>query len=360
MKKAMALVLSIVMILALAACGGNSGGTTAPAASGGNNSTAAPASSGGDASSSSDPYLTASGWPHKDNITLIVPSGAGGTLDLTCRLVVAELEKELGATVVVENVPGGGMWIGWKQALAAPKDGYTFVTYNCPPVAIANYNEANPQEENPSDFAKLCNDVVDYGALAIRADDPRFNDLDSFVAYAKEHEVVCTAGARGLANGDASSAEWFNINCGTNITVMTVDSSSDGMARFYAGDTDCFFGSIGDLLGDKDAGIYKIIGTFSEGRSELTPDIPSLKEQGYDYANYVARGFAYPAGVDQEIVDKMTIALSKACEAASGKVLELGMETKVVTGAEYEAMEQELLESRLAIYGLTLADKVVG
>lgn len=360
MKKAMTLVLSIVMILALAACGGNA---TTPAAGGSSNTTTtAPANSGSAAApaASADPYETASGWPHKDNITLIVPAGAGGTLDLTCRLVVAELEKELGATVVVENVPGGGMWIGLKQALAAPKDGYTFVVYNSPLVAIANYNDANPQEENPSDYAKLCNDVVDYGALAIRVDDPRFSDLDSFVAYAKEHEVVCTAGARGLANGDASSAEWFNINCGTNITVMTVDSSADGMARFYAGDTDCFFGSIGDLLGDKDAGIYKIIGTFSEDRSELTPDVPSLQEQGYDYANFVARGFAYPAGVDQEIVDKMTIALSKACEAASDKVLELGMETKVMTGTEYETMEQEMLESRLAIYGLTLADKVVG
>ena len=349
MKKAMALTLSIVMLLATAACGG---GTTAstPAAS-------TPAAS---TPAATNPYETASGWPKKDNITLIVPAGAGGTLDLTCRLVVSELEKELGATVVVENVPGGGMWIGLKQALAAPKDGYTFVVYNCPLVAIANYNDANPQEENPSDYIKLCNDVVDYGALAIRADDTRFTDLDSFVAYARENEVVCTAGARGLANGDASSAEWFNINCGTNITVMTVDSSADGLARFYAGDTDCFFGSIGDLLNDKDAGIYKIIGTFSDGRSELTPDIPSLKEQGYDYANYVARGFAYPAGVDQEIVDKMIVALSKACEAAGDKVLELGMETKVVSGAEYEALEQEMLVNRLAIYGLTTADKVVG
>ena len=63
--------------------------------------------------------------------------------------------------------------------------------------------------------------------------------------------------------------------------------------------------------------------------------------------------------MDQEIVDNMTKALSRACEAAENKVLDLGCETRVVTGNEYDQMEQDLLERRLAIYGLTTEDKVV-
>lgn len=279
-------------------------------------------------------------------------------MDLAARMAATELEKELGTTVVVENVPGGGMWIGWKQAIAAKPDGYTFAAFTVPALAIGAYNPDNPQENGPQDFIKLCNQTVDYGALAIRADDPRFNDLESLISYAKENELICTAGARGVANGDASSAEWFNMNHDTNFTVMTVDSSSDGMARFYAGDTDCFFGSVGDLKGDIDAGIYKVVATFSPERSELMPDVPTLVEQGYNYTNFSTRGFAFPAGVDQEIVDKMTEALSKACEAASDRVRDLGMETLVVTGKDFEQLEQEQLINRLAIYGLTLDDKV--
>ena len=336
MKKVLAIVMSLMLGASLAACGGSSAPATtaAPAAT-----TAAPAETKAAESKAeetkaaeskaeetkaaeSGSYETASGWPKKKNITLIVPAGAGGTMDLVARLVVAELEKELGATVVVENVPGGGMWIGLKQAINSDPDGYTFVIYNCPLVAIANYNDANPMEENPGNFTKICNDVVDYGALAIRLNDDRYSDFESFVAYAKENPLVCTAGARGIANGDASRAEWFNMNLGTQIDVMTVDSSADGIARFYAGDTDCFFGSIGDLLTDQDAGIYKVICTFSEGRSELMPDVPCMQELGYDFADYVARGFAFPAGVDQEIVDN-------------------------------------ILEERLAIYGKTVEDKAI-
>lgn len=359
MKKLLALALSAAMVLSLAACGnsGNSG-TADPGSSGssgGSSSSGAP-----NPSASGNPYETSSGWPTKENITLIVPVGAGGSMDLAARLAATELEKELGATVVVENVPGGGMWIGWKQLAAAKPDGYTFGAFTVPALVIGNYNPDNPQEEGPKDFIKICNQTVDYGALAIRLDDPRYDDLESLIAYAKENELICTAGARGVANGDASSAEWFNMNHGTKFTVMTVDSSSDGMARFYAGDSDCFFGSVGDLMNDQDAGIYKVVAVFSPERSELMPNVPTLVEQGYNYSNFSTRGFMFPAGVDQEIVDKMTQAMAKACEAASERVRELGMETYVVTGDDFEKLEQEQLVNRLAIYGLTTADKVAG
>lgn len=360
MKKLIALALSAAMVLSLAACGSNSNsGTTNPSGSSGNPGN--PASANDPApSASGNSYETSSGWPTKENITLIVPVGAGGSMDLAARLAATELEKELGTTVVVENVAGGGMWIGWKQLAAAKPDGYTFGAFTVPALVIGNYNPDNPQEEGPKDFIKLCNQTVDYGALAIRVDDPRYDDLDSLIAYAKENELICTAGARGVANGDASSAEWFNMNHGTKFTVMTVDSSSDGMARFYAGDSDCFFGSVGDLMNDQDAGIYKVVGVFSPERSELMPDVPTLVEQGYNYSNFSTRGFIFPAGVDQEIVDKMTQALAKACEAAADRVRELGMETYVVTGSEFEQLEQDQLVNRLAIYGLTTDDKVAG
>lgn len=367
MRRYAAVLMSMAMAASLAACGGASqtvtgaAGTKATETKAAETQAAAGDTTAAAAADSSDPsqYKTDSGWPTGNNITMIVPAGAGGTLDLCARVVATELEKELGSTVVVENVPGGGMWVGWKQTLASEPDGYTFCVYNVPAVAVANYNEANPQKEGPSDFAKLCNHTVDYGALAVRADDSRFSDVDSFVEYAKENEVLCTAGSIGLSNADSLGALWFNNSYGTKITVMTVDSSSDGMARFYAGDTDCFFGSIGDLLSEKDAGVYKVIATFGPERSDLMPDVPTLKELGYDYESYVGRGFAFPAGVDQKIVDNMTKALSKACEAAEEKVRELGCETHIVTGKEYDQMEQELLERRLAIYGLTLDDKVV-
>ena len=109
MKKILAVAMSIMLGASLAACGGSSAPATtaAPAAT-----TAAPAETKAaeetkaeetkaeetkaeeTKAAESGSYETASGWPKKKNITLIVPAGAGGTMDLVARLVVAELEKE--------------------------------------------------------------------------------------------------------------------------------------------------------------------------------------------------------------------------------------------------------------------------
>lgn len=297
-------------------------------------------------------------WPERD-ITLIVPSGAGGTMDLAARLVATKLADILGVNIIVENISGAGLWNGWLATLNAPRDGYTFCVYQCASLAVARYNEANPHSEGPDDFTKLINHVADVNALAIRADDERFNDLESFIDYAKENIVLCTAGNIGLGNGNATDAEYFNMYFGTNVTVMPVDGEADGMARFYAGDTDCFFGSVGDFLSDYDEGIYKVIALFGEEHSPLMPDVPLLSElTDSTYTSMSCRGFAFPAGVDQAIVDKMTAALIEAAEAAEEDCLKIGLQTFIRTGEEYEALEMSQLVNRLNVYGLTLDDKV--
>lgn len=298
-------------------------------------------------------------WPERD-ITLIVPSGAGGTMDLAARLVATKLADILGVNVIVENISGAGLWNGWLATLNAPRDGYTFCVYQCPSLAVARYNEANPHEEGPDQFTKLINHVADVNALAIRVDDDRFSDLESFIAYAQENLVLCTSGSVGLGNGNATDAEYFNINFGTNIAILPVDGEADGMARFYAGDTDCFFGSVGDFLGDYDEGIYKVLCLFGEERSPLMPDVPLLSElTDSDYTSMSCRGFAFPAGVDQAIVEKMTAALIEAAEAAEEDCLRIGLQTFIRTGEEFEELEMSQLLNRLKVYGLTLDDMVV-
>lgn len=68
----------------------------------------------------------AQNWKPSRPITLIVPWAAGGSTDQVTRVTAAELEKELGQTIVIVNQPGASGAIGTKSALDAPKDGYTW------------------------------------------------------------------------------------------------------------------------------------------------------------------------------------------------------------------------------------------
>lgn len=113
MKKLASLLTASALIFSLAACGGGGStpGTTAPAGTG---------DAGGGAPSTDFP---------KKNITLIVPYGAGGGIDISCRAVVEGGNKELlnGKSIVIECREGGGGVVGTTYVTTQPADGYTLV-----------------------------------------------------------------------------------------------------------------------------------------------------------------------------------------------------------------------------------------
>ena len=72
------------------------------------------------------PAASAQQWKPTKPITIIVPWAAGGSTDQVTRVTAAEIEKALGQKVVIVNQPGASGSIGTKNALEAPKDGYTW------------------------------------------------------------------------------------------------------------------------------------------------------------------------------------------------------------------------------------------
>jgi tripartite-type tricarboxylate transporter receptor subunit TctC len=76
-------------------------------------------------------------WPAAKPITLIVPFGAGGNVDVTARLIGQKLSERLKQSVIIENVAGAGGIIGVEKAVRAVPDGYTLLLGADSPVAIA-------------------------------------------------------------------------------------------------------------------------------------------------------------------------------------------------------------------------------
>ena len=76
-------------------------------------------------------------WPAAKPITLIVPFGAGGNVDVTARLIGQKLSERLKQSVVIENVAGAGGIIGVEKAVHAAPDGYTLLLGADSPIAIA-------------------------------------------------------------------------------------------------------------------------------------------------------------------------------------------------------------------------------
>ena len=138
-----------------------------------------------------------------NTITLYCGYSAGGGSDVICRILAEKLTEKLGQTVIVEDVTGSGGWVLWTQMLESTEpDGYTFCMVNTPNYNLGAYDTANPREYHYEDLDLLCNWVSDYNAIAIRTDEDRFTDWDSFVAYWKENPLISSASAVGIMSDD--------------------------------------------------------------------------------------------------------------------------------------------------------------
>lgn len=340
MKKMFALVSACALALSLVACSGGSAPQN-PSTSGSNPSTSGNNASKGDSFPS-------------ETITLVCPFSAGGGTDIGARNMATALSADLGVNVVVENQTGSGGWVAWTDLITGDyDDGYTIglINHN---FVFGELDPDNPREYNLDDVQVLCNQVVDYDVLAIRANETRFTDIESFIEYAKANPILISAQATGITDGEATKAEWFNKTFGTQITVIPVDGASDSRGMFLAGDTDILFGSISDVNTSYQNGEMKLLCQFAEERSDFIPEIPTVEEAtGQKLVAFAARGYFYPKGVSSDKVEFMTNALLKAMERSDyiENMAALGLQLDNTSGEAYAELLNGQMETRLSIWG---------
>ncbi len=327
MKKALTLILALTMIFALCICGPQA------AADGADN------------------------WP-SETITLYVGFSAGGSSDLQARYVAAELGNILGVSVIVENVPGSAGALCYNKVLKeCARDGYSFCLANMPAMDMGKYDEANPRDFSVDDFALICNHVTDYNVLAIRNDETRFSDIDSIVAYSKENgPLLVGAAATGITSDDATILKKLNTGLGLEYEIVPTGGSKETETLFIQGNTDLLIANVADVNVASKAGQYKVLCVFAEERSTMLPDVPAFAEFGYDtkIVNFSARGYAFPKGVDEAIIEKMAAALEQAInsETVMEQMSQLGAEIDFRSTDDYNALIQADIASGCAAFGV--------
>ncbi|MDO4960820.1 MAG: tripartite tricarboxylate transporter substrate binding protein [Eubacteriales bacterium] len=354
MKK-FALVLAAAMGLTLAACSGSQQAAPAATTAAAETTAAATEAAKQEAAAETTAAEAAAGLDFPtETITLICPFSAGGGTDVGARFLAESLSKVVGQNVVVENVTGAGGWNAWTDLIQGDySDGYTIglVNHN---YAMGELDPENPREYNLDSIKVLANQALDYNVIALRADDARFSDINSFIEYAKAQPVLISAQATGITDGDATTAEWFNQTFGTQITIVPVDGASDSRSMFLAGDTDVFFASISDVQEAYNNGEMNVVAIFAPERSNFIPDVPTIKEAtGEEYFGFAARGYFYPAGVSDDIVEYMTNAILKAEEDPDyiKNMESQGLQLDNTSGEAYKELLSKQKDQRIAIWG---------
>ena len=280
-------------------------------------------------------------YPEKP-ITLIVPFAAGGGTDIGTRLVAKYAEQHLGQPLVVKNVDGGGSEVGVTEMVRSAPDGYTIGGFNSASVILTTMREANYHPID--DVEPICLVVSDPRLFAVRADDDRFPDAESFIKYARENPNKLTIGTSGAGTSGHLSILVMNKAAGVEAQPVHFGGAGESRAAFLGGHVDAVaqtYGEVKDLL---DEGKARVIAIATEERFPELPDVPTFKEIGVDLVIASNRGFAAPKGTPAEIIDKLADAFKQASEDPEylAEMEKLGLPVKYLGPKEFgELIKQE-------------------
>ncbi len=252
----------------------------------------------------------ASDYPTKP-ITLIIPYPAGGSTDVTGRVLATAAKRYLGQPVIVENKGGGGGTVGPNLVISKPPDGYTIGIMASTTVTISWH--MGKMNFNPIDDVYHIMRYTGYlYGFVVRADSP-WKTLQDFVKYAKENPGKVTYGTTGVGTGPHLAMEQLSYLTGMQLVHVPYKGGAECNTALLGGHVDSVSDSTswGPLV---DAGKFRLLAVYTAARSARYPQVPTLKELGFDMVFPSPLEIMGPKGLPQPIVQKVLDSIKKALD----------------------------------------------
>ncbi|OZI72596.1 MULTISPECIES: tripartite tricarboxylate transporter substrate-binding protein [Bordetella] len=260
-------------------------------------------------------------------ITLVVPFAAGGPTDVVARTLGAELSKELGQPVVVENRTGAGGTVAATYVANAQPDGYTyFIHHNGMATATALYPAL---KFDPLKSFEYVGEVVDVPmTLLARKNFPPSN-MAEFIQYAKANADKINLANAGPGAVSQLCGSLLQQALGVKFTTIPYQGTGPAMSALLGEQVDVLCDQTTQTIPHIQAGNVKFYGVTTLQRISKLPDAPTLDEQGLKgFEVKVWHGIYAPAGTPAQDIAVFNKALKTALKspAFTSKMADLGAE----------------------------------
>jgi tripartite-type tricarboxylate transporter receptor subunit TctC len=276
-------------------------------------------------------------------LRLIVTFPPGSGSDFVARLVGAEMSKQLGQPIVVENRDGGSSTIGMKTAAMQPADGYTLVLFGSTPAVI-----------NVSMFRHLSYDPIkDFTPIGLVGESPlvlvstpgrHFKSTADLIAYGLANPGALNFGHSSTATQVAAAA--FLQQGKFQATFIGYRGTPQLLLDLMAGQIDAAFLDYPFAISQINSGKVKGLGVTSLERFPLSPDIPTVADvlPGFELKTFT--GLAAAGRVAPDVRDKLSTAFRAALRSTSvvKKLEENGIAVKATSPADFDAFVKTQIE----------------
>ena len=243
-------------------------------------------------------------YPSK-TVTMVVPTAAGGTTDLSARMLAQALAPVLGQAVVADNKGGGNGNIAASVVKRAEADGHTlFMQYSGYHVISPHLTKQKQWEQ--ADFQPVANVISAPQIIVVRNDLP-VKTLAELIAYAKANPGKLNYASSGNGSLQHVTGAMLEQQGGIKMVHVPYKGTGPALQDLLGGQVDLTFGTAPPFMPHIASGKLRVLAVTGKQRLPSLPDVPTTAEAGYPKVDATSWFAVFaPAGVSKAVVDKLT------------------------------------------------------
>lgn len=236
-----------------------------------------------------------------EKVEMIVPWSAGGGTDRTGRKLAELAGDFMDTSFFVSNKTGGSGSVGFNAIANADPNGYTVGVTTVEICTISHLGIANV---SPDDLKSVMQYNFDPASLTVPEDAP-YDSVEEFVQYAKDNPGEIKISNSGIGAIWHLSAAGFAQQAGIDVKHVGYDGGAPATKAVLNGEVQATTASAAEVASQVKDGPLKTLAVFGDERVSIFPDVPTLKEVGYDFTMGAWRGLTVPTETPDERVSML-------------------------------------------------------
>jgi tripartite-type tricarboxylate transporter receptor subunit TctC len=244
-------------------------------------------------------------------IRIIVPTPAGGPVDVIARLVGNYLTATIGQPAVVDNRPGAGNTLGSKEAAQAEPDGYTLLYSSASGLVFAPMLQKNAGYDPITSYDPITLVAQSSTILVVHPSVP-VKSVAELIAYAKANPGKVNFSSGGIGVLPHLIGEWFKSRAGVDIVHVPYRGGGPSINDLVGGQVQMTFEGTSVLLPLIESGKLRALAVTSAMRLPQLPDVPTMTESGFPgFVSTSWTGLLAPAHTPREVIDTLNAQINE-------------------------------------------------